>query len=51
MHSLLTLLLSALAISLTAPLSATITTLFAAVLVFVALVAPGVLVWAQRFKK
>jgi phosphatidylinositol glycan class C protein len=47
----ITLSLSTLCLYLTASLSATISYLYATTLIFVTLVAPGVLVWAQKYKK
>jgi len=46
----ITLMLSSASIHLTAQLSSSLSFIFAAVLAFVVVVAPGVLVWAQRFK-
>ncbi|EKM61032.1 uncharacterized protein PHACADRAFT_82029 [Phanerochaete carnosa HHB-10118-sp] len=46
----LTLLAAGLAVSLTAALSSTVATLYVAVFAFVTLVAPSLLVWAQRYK-
>jgi phosphatidylinositol glycan class C protein len=51
LQAFITLLLSTLCIYLTAPLSTTILYLYAATLIFVTFVAPGVLVWAQKYKK
>jgi len=50
LQAFITLLLSTLCIYLTAPLSTTILYLYAATLIFVTFVAPGVLVWAQKYK-
>ena len=50
-QALLTLLLSLLSIFLTASLSATVSCIYGATLVIVTFVAPGVLVWAQKYKK
>ncbi|KIM85224.1 hypothetical protein PILCRDRAFT_96385 [Piloderma croceum F 1598] len=49
-QALLTLLLSLLSICLTASLSATVSCIYAATLVAVTFVAPGILVWAQKYK-
>jgi hypothetical protein len=50
-QALLALLLSLLSICLTAPLSAAVSCIYAATLVAVTFVAPGVLMWAQKYKK
>lgn len=47
----LTLTLLGLSVYLTASLSSTIASLYTAVFAFVTFIAPGVLIWAQRFKK
>jgi phosphatidylinositol N-acetylglucosaminyltransferase subunit C len=47
----LTMLSSSISVALTAALSPTVASLYAAVYVFVTLIAPLLLVWAQRYKK
>lgn len=51
LQALLTFSLSTLCLSLSASLSATVSYLYAATLVLVTFVAPGILVWAQKYKK
>jgi hypothetical protein len=50
-HAFITLLLSTLSICLTTSLSATVSYIYAVTLILVTFVAPGVLVWAQKYKK
>lgn len=50
-RALITLLLSLLSVYLTASLSATVSCIYAVTLVLVTFIAPGVLVWAQKYKK
>ena len=47
----LTAALLVLSITLTAPLSITVASVYSAVFIFVTFLAPGILVWAQRYKK
>jgi len=51
LQALLTLSMSMLSLVLTASLSTTVSYIYAATLVFVTFIAPGVLVWAQKYKK
>jgi len=50
LRAILTFALSMLCLFLTAPLSPIVCYIYAATLVFVTFVAPGVLVWAQKYK-
>lgn len=47
----LTAVISALAVALTHPLSSTAARIYISCFIFVTFIAPGVLVWAQRYKK
>ncbi len=47
----LTIIISGLSIGLTYPLSSTAAYIYYACFIFVTFIAPGVLVWAQRYKK